>query len=460
MNEINVVKTYTNGEIALCNLASINLHEYDLLSDTEKYNLIYDIVSTMDNTIDLAYYMVKDAQTANKKYRYLGIGVSNLAVLLAKHKIIIDSQESLEFQAKLFDELLYNCVKASMQLAIEKGRAEGFNETKWAKGLYPYLIGNKKAKKLIKFKPDEDKWNKLMEDVKKYGLRNCALTAIAPTACVTKETKIKTENGIKSYKDIMKEQGINFNEIENYGIPSWIDFKVPFKVQTRHGLKEVNRIWFNGKQPTKTITFEDNTILTLTYNHKLLVKLDSGIEEWIEARDLKKGMEIVSITNNIKIKSISNNTDVLFNTWDIEVPDVHEYLLENGCISHNTSGRSINASESIEPIQKLLYKEDGNINIKTLAPMFKEYNQYYKLAQECDPMMLIKAAAVRQLFLDQSQSVNMYSYTFNGELNYIQKSSHKLSLLHMYAHQLGLKTLYYFKSEKDNGVEHECESCS
>ncbi|QPX63465.1 putative ribonucleotide reductase large subunit [Campylobacter phage F370] len=307
MNEINVVKTYTNGEIALCNLASINLHEYDLLNDTEKYNLIYDIVSTMDNTIDLAYYMVKDAQTANKKYRYLGIGVSNLAVLLAKHKIIIDSQESLEFQAKLFDELLYNCVKASMQLAIEKGRAEGFNETKWAKGLYPYLIGNKKAKKLIKFKPDENKWNKLMEDVKKYGMRNCALMAIAPTA---------------------------------------------------------------------------------------------------------------------------------------------------------TSGRSINASESIEPIQKLLYKEDGNINIKTLAPMFKEYNQYYKLAQECDPMMLIKAAAVRQLFLDQSQSVNMYSYTFNGELNYIQKSSHKLSLLHMYAHQLGLKTLYYFKSEKDNGVEHECESCS
>lgn len=307
MNEINVVKTYVNGEIALCNLASINLYEYDLLNKEEKYKLIYDIVSTMDNTIDLAHYMVKDAQTSNKKYRYLGIGVSNLAVLLAKHKIIFDSQESLEFQAELFDGILYNCVKASMNLAIERGKAEGFNETKWAKGICPYLIGNEKAKSLIKFKPDENKWNELMEKVKQCGLRNCALMAIAPTA---------------------------------------------------------------------------------------------------------------------------------------------------------TSGRSINASESIEPIQKLLYKEDGNINVKTLAPMFKEHNEYYKLAQECNPIMLIKAAAVRQLFLDQSQSVNMYSYTYNNEPNYIQKSSNKLSLLHMYAHQLGLKTLYYFKSEKDNGVEAECESCS
>ncbi len=459
MNEINVVKTYVNGEIALCNLASINLYEYDLLNKEEKYKLIYDIVSTMDNTIDLAHYMVKDAQTSNKKYRYLGIGVSNLAVLLAKHKIIFDSQESLEFQAELFDDILYNCVKASMNLAIERGKAEGFNETKWAKGIYPYLIGNEKAKSLIKFKPDENKWNELMEKVKQCGLRNCALMAIAPTACVSKETKIKTEYGVKSYKEIMEEQNIDHKYIEELNTPTWLYFKKPFKVETRKGLVEVNRIWFNSKQPTKTIVFDDNTKLTLTYNHKLLVRLKDNTEHWIECKDLKEDMFISNIYNNIKIKQILDNKERI-STWDIEVPEVNEYILDNGCVSHNTSGRSINASESIEPIQKLLYKEDGNINVKTLAPMFKEHNEYYKLAQECNPIMLIKAAAVRQLFLDQSQSVNMYSYTYNNEPNYIQKSSNKLSLLHMYAHQLGLKTLYYFKSEKDNGVEAECESCS
>jgi ribonucleoside-diphosphate reductase alpha chain len=36
-----------------------------------------------------------------------------------------------------------------------------------------------------------------------------------------------------------------------------------------------------------------------------------------------------------------------------------------------TSGKIINATESIEPIQNFIYKEDGKINLPTLAPNLK-----------------------------------------------------------------------------------------
>jgi ribonucleoside-diphosphate reductase alpha chain len=153
----------------------------------------------------------------------------------------------------------------------------------------------------------------------------------------------------------------------------------------------------------------------------------------------------------MKIKKITDNKD-LKDTWDIEVDEVHEYLLSNGCVSHNTSGKSINAIESIEPIHMFFYKEEGTITVPTLVPNFSLNNQYYKRAFDCDQYALLENAAVRQKWIDQSQSVNIY----------IKKpdSFKELTDLHLYAFDIGLKTLYYFKQEKEQDQEGECESCT
>lgn len=292
----NIVQTYSSDEkIALCNLASINLERYNYMEDSEKKKLFYDVVRNLDNSIDVAYYPVKAAEIPNKKNRYLGIGVSNLANYLALNKLSIDDRASLDVQAELFDEISYGLIEASIQLAKEKGRAEGFNHTKYAEGLYPYKIGNEKAKSLISYKPDEKKWDKLMNEAMKFGMRNCTLMAIAPTACTTVKTSIQTENGVKSYEDILKEQDIDFEYIQEINAIGWYNFKNPFNVYTRDGLKEVNRIWYNGKQPTRIITLEDGNEYEFTLNHQLLVKTESGEEKWICVSDLKEGMDIVSI---------------------------------------------------------------------------------------------------------------------------------------------------------------------
>ena len=70
----------------------------------------------------------------------------------------------------------------SLLLAKEKGKFPGFDETLWAQGELPILKANKNALALTKYQPDISKWKQLAQEIKKYGIRNAQLMAIAPTA--------------------------------------------------------------------------------------------------------------------------------------------------------------------------------------------------------------------------------------------------------------------------------------
>lgn len=148
---------------------------------------------------------------------------------------------------------------------------------------------------------------------------------------------------------------------------------------------------------------------------------------------------------------ITNIEESYSHTWDIEVPETHEYLLGNGCVSHNTSGKAINSTESTEPVHDFFYKEEGTMTIPTVVPNFRKNNRYYKRSFECDQEMLIKSAAVRQKWIDQAQSVNVYISRPDSLL--------EMTKLHAMGFHYGMKTFYYLKQQKD-GDEYVCESCT
>jgi hypothetical protein len=290
-----IVKQYTAGEIALCNLSSVNLVKWLEMNDEERMQLVRTMVRALDNTVDVANYPVKEGKYSNTMYRYLGIGVMNYANYLALKKIVIDTQEAAEETDALFDDLSYKIISASVELAIEKGKFPGFYETEWAKGILPIHKANTKAMGLTKRKIDWDKWSALAEKVKTFGIRNAQLMAIAPTACQTKESVIKTDIGNESLEQLMNRQGIDHKSIETNGVQGWFNFEHPISVPTRFGNKESTRIWYNGKVPTKKITFEDGNTYEFSLNHKLLVKLPDGSEEWVYVNDLTVDMEIVKV---------------------------------------------------------------------------------------------------------------------------------------------------------------------
>jgi len=213
----------------------------------------------------------------------------------------MSDEKSKEVTHQLMEDFYYFTIKNSIRLAKERGKYEYFDGSLWNKGIFPHELYEKYFNEVEKeygiklnYEYRRD-WEELREELKKYGVRFEFHTSIPPGACQTKDGEIQTENGIKSLKQILEENDIEYAKLEKENIPQWINLKNPFKVKTRFGLKNVERIYFNGKVPVREIEFEDGKKYKFSYNHRLLVKMLDGKEKWIEVKDLKEGMEIVKI---------------------------------------------------------------------------------------------------------------------------------------------------------------------
>lgn len=273
------------AEIALCLLGNINAGKLKSFDSMER--LAYNMIKGIDNIIDSQDYPLPAAKNSTLNARYLGIGVSDWSHYLTKQKVRYDSQEALDLSEEFMERWQFNLLTASCRLARERGEVAWFREkSKYADG---WLPNDGKWK----FIPHED-WEKLRQDILKYGLRNLTLSAIPPAACQSKQSKIQTPNGNMSLDEIMKLQDISSNALELDGIQRWVEFKKPVDVITRDGIREVNRIWYNGKQPTRKLTFEDGNTYEFTLNHKLLCVKD-GVEQWIEAQHIDSDTEVVSV---------------------------------------------------------------------------------------------------------------------------------------------------------------------
>lgn len=296
-----------HGDVALCNLASINLVKWFESSVDARKRMAMTAVKSLDLAITMGICPVEEGQITNENYRYLGIGVTNYTNLLARHKIVIDTQEAAEFTDKIMDDLTFDLYEASMLLAKELGSFPLFDKTKWALGLTPVHLSLERypqAWNLTDYGRNfvasgrMDRWDELAKNIQQFGLRNAHVVAIAPTA---------------------------------------------------------------------------------------------------------------------------------------------------------NSGKAINATESTEPVTHLVYKEEGVRNLPALAPNIRENHAYYKPAFECDQKALITNAIIRQKYIDQAQSINLF----------IKKadSLKELTNLHVFGFEHGIKTFYYLKQQKSNDVD-ECVACA
>ena len=155
----------------------------------------------------------------------------------------------------------------------------------------------------------------------------------------------------------------------------------------------------------------------------------------------------------MKIKKITYNKEYK-HTWDIEVPDGNQYLLANGCVSHNTSGLCINATEGIDPPRKLKRIQEGTYSLPFVVPDLKQNREYYQTLFSISNKDIIELAAVRQKFLCMSQSVSLAYTSLTSAYEHIANI--------IYAEELGLKTLYYTHTKKPDEVDDldsGCESC-
>ena len=181
-----VDKEKSDGKTAVCNLASVNLSKINTHEDIERIMPI--AIRMLDNVIDLNFYPLAKVKKTNLSTRSIGLGVMGEAQMLAEHKIEWGSHEHFHKIDEIMEAISYNAIKASSNLAIEKGSYEKFEGSDWSKGIFPIDKATEEAKKLVDrgglFGYHYD-WDKLREKVKNDGMRNGYLMAIAPTSSIS-----------------------------------------------------------------------------------------------------------------------------------------------------------------------------------------------------------------------------------------------------------------------------------
>ena len=167
-----------NGEIALCILSAINIGKIKTNEDLE---VLCDLaVRSLDELIDYQNYPVRAAEIATRARRSLGVGYIGLAHYLARHGVKYEDSAAWNLVHDLTEAFQYYLIRATVNLAKEKGACEYSHRTKYGIGILPIDTYKKEVDEIVPNNLKYD-WDSLREQVKQYGVRNSTLSAQMPS---------------------------------------------------------------------------------------------------------------------------------------------------------------------------------------------------------------------------------------------------------------------------------------
>ena len=186
------------GEIALCILSAINVGKLKEISEMEE--LCDLVVRGLEELIDYQEYPVAAAKRSTLSRRSLGVGYIGLAHYLAKNDAKYDSQEAYDLVHKLTEAFQFYLLKASNEIAKEKGACDGFQRTKYADGILPIDTYKKEVDEITS--PDyQYDWEALRGSILEHGLRHSTLSAQMPSE--SSSVVSNATNGIEPPRDYL-----------------------------------------------------------------------------------------------------------------------------------------------------------------------------------------------------------------------------------------------------------------
>ena len=188
----------SNDEIAVCNLGSVNLpqHMKDGVLDQEKVKrTVTTALRMLDNVIDINYYSVDTAKNSNLKHRPVGMGLMGFQDALYMQDAPYCSDAAIEFADRSMEVISYYAIHASSELAKERGTYPSYDGSLWSQGIFPKdsinILEKNRGSEFIKVDRSETlDWDQLKAKVKKDGMRNSNVMAIAPTATISNITGV------------------------------------------------------------------------------------------------------------------------------------------------------------------------------------------------------------------------------------------------------------------------------
>ena len=177
-----ILEVTSAGETAVCNLGSVNLGEF-VKPDNKSFDFdslaatVQQVMPFLDRVIDINYYPTEEAAHSNERWRPVGLGLMGLQDVFFKMGLSFDSPEAQKLSARISEEIYYNALWASTELAEANGPHETFAKTRAAKGELQFDMWDVEP-------TDADRWQLVRDRIAKHGLRNSLMIAIAPTATI------------------------------------------------------------------------------------------------------------------------------------------------------------------------------------------------------------------------------------------------------------------------------------
>jgi ribonucleoside-diphosphate reductase alpha chain len=178
-----IIEVTNQAETAVCNLGSVNLGSFVDAGDSPSFDFerladtVRQVVPFLDRVIDINYYPTDEAGTSNAGWRPIGLGLMGLQDVFFKMGLVFDSPEARALSTRISEEIYFNALWASTELAEAFGPHEHYDLTRVAQGTLQFDLWDVEPS-------DTARWQTVRDRIAQHGLRNSLMIAIAPTATI------------------------------------------------------------------------------------------------------------------------------------------------------------------------------------------------------------------------------------------------------------------------------------
>lgn len=181
----------SEDETAVCNLGSVNLTRHinnGALDEKLLEKTVRTAIRMLDNVIDLNFYPTQEAANSNRRHRPIGLGVMGFQDALFQLNIPFDSEDAITFADATGEKILYYGITGSSDLAQERGAYSSYKGSKWDRSIFPLdtieLLEQERGMPIEVSRTTRLNWDALKQKVKRDGMRNSNILAVAPTATI------------------------------------------------------------------------------------------------------------------------------------------------------------------------------------------------------------------------------------------------------------------------------------
>ena len=178
-----IVEYTSPDEIAVCNLASLNLSAFVEIGDSSKgtsttydfkklYQVTKVVTKNLNKVIDVNFYPVPEAKNSNMRHRPIGIGVQGLADAFAKMRFAFDSPEAMQLNKDIFETIYFGSLEASCELSKEHGPYSSYQGSPISQGIIQPDLWN------VATPNNRWNWTQLRAEIAQYGVRNSLLLGL------------------------------------------------------------------------------------------------------------------------------------------------------------------------------------------------------------------------------------------------------------------------------------------